>query len=70
VYFPTPEHIELPFTATNTSLTIEFAGQLAGDRDYDVDNAVVAETIPEPSTFALAAIGLLGLLACARRRRR
>jgi len=26
--------------------------------------------IPEPSTFALSAIGLLGLLACSRRRRR
>jgi hypothetical protein len=25
-------------------------------------------TIPEPSAFALAALGMLGLMACARRR--
>jgi len=33
------------------------------------DGAAMA-FIPEPSTFALAALGLLGLLACGRRRRR
>jgi len=36
------------------------------DRNFHVD----MEVIPEPSTFALAALGLLGLLACGRRRRR
>jgi len=38
----------------------------AGIDNIDLD----ATLIPEPSTFALAAIGLLGLLACGRRRRR
>jgi len=31
---------------------------------------VTFDSVPEPSTFALAALGLLGLLTCGRRRRR
>ncbi len=35
-----------------------------------MDSLAYEQVVPEPSTFALAAFGLLGLLACGRRRRR
>lgn len=40
-----------------------------GENRYIVDNAVLT-VIPEPTTFALAALGLFGLLASGRRRKR
>jgi len=39
---------------------------LTGVTYVDLD---LVSTIPEPSTFTLAALGLIGLLACGRRRR-
>jgi len=40
---------------------------LPSDHPYKTDGSLF---VPEPSTFALAALGLLGLLACGRRRKR
>jgi len=36
---------------------------------YELGNWEMVDPIPEPSTFALAVLGLVGLLACRRRRR-
>ncbi len=38
-------------------------------RDIIAGSAIVATTVPEPSTIALLGMGVLGLLASARRRR-
>jgi len=38
--------------------------------DRKLSDVEIASIVPEPSTFALSAFGLLGLLACSRRRRR
>ena len=35
-----------------------------------LDNLSLTSVVPEPSTFILAAVGLLGLLASGRRRKR
>jgi len=48
---------------------LQISGRTGGlNFGLDLDNISV-ETVPEPSTFALAALGLLGLLACGRRKR-
>ncbi len=56
---------------TSDTLTLEIIGyqnQSSGEF-YGLDN-ISLSLIPEPSSVALAAIGLLGLMPCARRRRR
>jgi len=55
----------------NPSTTIGFSGGTAGVDAYVILDASGngVQTIPEPSTLALSAIGLLGLLAWGRRRR-
>jgi len=46
-------------------------GGTSGNSDFDLDNIRLDGTlIPEPSTFALAGLGLLGLLGFTRRGRR
>jgi len=60
--------------AIGGSPTFDFAdATLTGTLIWDTSDFLVDGTIrviPEPSTFFLAAIGLLGLLACGRRRKR
>lgn len=56
------------FTATDDQLNITFSPGSSGDINY-IANAFTLKVVPEPSTFALAAIGLLGLLGWGRRRR-
>jgi len=46
------------------------AGNNTGLDAIDVLGRVNAALVPKPSTFVLAALGLLGLAFCARRRRR
>jgi hypothetical protein len=41
-----------------------------GDQDLWADDLDALAKVPEPSTFLLAALGLLGLALCGRRRRR
>jgi len=67
---------EISYNGSATQLSrIEFtySGSPSGtsvQSGYYLDNInVTGELIPEPSTFFLAAFGLLGLLACGRRRR-
>ena len=52
---------------TVDSLTFEPI-QIESTRYTQITNA--AASVPEPSTFVLAALGLLGLAVCARRRRK
>jgi len=62
-------------TGLRTSFGIDgryFSSTLSGTVDFDFIrmDPTGAYIVPEPSTFALSALGLLGLLACGRRRRR
>jgi hypothetical protein len=62
-----------PFTATATSEALTFINQKpssdgATDAVWFFDNIQV-NAVPEPSTFVLASMGLVALLAYARRRR-
>jgi hypothetical protein len=62
--------------ATTVGGRLHFAGRIdsgVGDLSLSIDSLVISAplaAIPEPSTFALAALGLLGLGIVARRRRR
>jgi hypothetical protein len=56
--------------AHGESFTITAVDTGAGAGDGFRMNAFSFNVVPEPSTFLLAALGLLGLAACGRRRRR
>lgn len=63
------------FTATGTSTTLGFLnGDPANDNTNGLDNISVAagggSTVPEPSTLAMLATGLIGLVPLGRRRLR
>jgi len=59
---------------TDQSVTFYwYAGEGSGTGDIDIDTIIVigdVTQVPEPSAFALAALGLLGLIGFGRRRRR
>ena len=59
------------FTATQASTKIVFRG-IGPNNTYGdhIDNISVVSTVPEPSTYALMAAGLLGLFGAARRRKK
>jgi len=46
------------------------ANMVSGGVSGTISAGIGFEAIPEPSTFALSILGMLGLLACGRRRRR
>jgi len=53
------------------SMTVNGSPGTTANFTFVFDSGVTTmELIPEPSTFTLAALGLLGLLACGRRRKR
>jgi len=62
---PTFDGVQLVLTPASYKLRIEVVSGLD-----DGSLGVRIDTIPEPSTFALAALGLLGLIGFARRRRK
>ena len=59
------------FTATGASTLVEFRsmGNQVSYGDF-IDNVSVQSTVPEPSTFAMLGVGLLGAGLVVRRRRR
>jgi len=59
--------ISYQWTALDDTLNVSFA---SGDPNNVWSQGFSLQEVPEPSTFALATLGLLGLLACGRRRRR
>lgn len=64
------QHYSLPFTATSASTLISFVGSgPAGGVHAGLDNVVVMIAVPEPSSAAMLAIGMIGLLtaSCWRR---
>jgi hypothetical protein len=67
-----PEFNNIPHSAG--TLTIEFTSGLntpGNDESYAIDNLSISLSgVPEPSAFALAAFGLLGLAFFVRRRKR
>jgi len=60
--------INVPTTASSIKLGFgAFLNSAIADESMGIDNVKITAYIPEPSTFALAAIGLLGLLGWRRR---
>jgi len=59
------------FTATDDTLSFVLDGYPTGfgDRNPILNGFTLARVVPEPSTFVLAGLGLLGLLVLRRRRR-
>ncbi len=59
------------FTATGDTLSVVLDGYPAafGDRNPILNGFTLARVVPEPSTFVLAGLGLLGLLVLRRRRK-
>jgi len=80
VVIQTPAPPQFDGTVGNI-IVIDSAGDLAGGGTYLSDDVIpfsyasnadpgTWSLVPEPSTLTLSALGLLGLLACGRRRRR
>jgi len=63
--------LDIPISSSDRFLTLvstDFGNTYGSDQIFFGDPMLTL--VPEPSAFALAALGLLGLLACGRRRRR
>jgi hypothetical protein len=58
---------DLDFTATSNSTAISLLG-ISGENFFGVDNASVS-AVPEPSSFILAALAAIGLVAYGTRQR-
>jgi len=66
-------YVPLPDAAADSSGNLSvWVRQGAGANNRTVYDGIAYDNVPvpEPSTLCLAALGLLGLLACGRRRRR
>jgi hypothetical protein len=59
----------IPSDATSAFLRITARVSEPGNEDVFIDNVMFVHQIPEPSTLALAALGVVGLFFCRRRRR-
>lgn len=77
VFRPGFDNISLALTdskyknLTDTTVDFQWYPSGTGTGDSDIDNIIIEGSfIPEPSTFLLAALGLLGLLGFTRRRRK
>lgn len=62
----------MSFTASASSVTIQFRDMSAGTNSYDLglDNVIVTSTTPEPASMALLATGLVGIAGMGFKRRR
>jgi len=73
-YYTTPAWTTFTetFVPTTSTLTVTFRGQPvpALDAGAHIDNVSVVQTVPEPSTLALAGLGGLGMLWQLRRRKK
>ena len=58
------------FVATSATPLLSFIGQSSGDNSSFVDNVRITALNPEPSSFVLGGLGVVGLFVVARRRRK